>query len=186
MRKLVLISGKAGSGKDTVGNMLYNQLLQLGYNSKILHFADDVKKIAIKEYSWNEKKDDKGRKLLQDIGDAGRNYDPYIWVNKVYSQLNNPENMDSIVIVPDTRYINEIDYVNIYNLNSEIPIEAITVRVRGNHGKSLNEIKSKSLQNHSSETELDIYKFQCSINNYSTIENLRDSVTELTKYITSK
>ena len=70
---MVILSGKAGAGKDTCGEYL----VSLGY--KRYAFADELKEIA-RELGWNGEKDEKGRTFLQELGSAGRNYDPDMWI----------------------------------------------------------------------------------------------------------
>ena len=57
------------------------------YDSVPFAFADDVKRIAYNYYDWDGKKNELGRKLLQDIGTTGRNYNRDIWANKVIDRI---------------------------------------------------------------------------------------------------
>ena len=71
MSKIVLFSGKAGTGKTTASNYLLYLAEKNGY---LLHFATMVKDIAKRYFWWDGVKDEKGRRLLQEIGRTGRNY----------------------------------------------------------------------------------------------------------------
>lgn len=99
MKMLVLLSGKAGSGKDTAGDYLVSQ-----YGFRKYAFADKLKEIAFL-LGWNGEKDDRGRRLLQDLGTVGRAYDPCVWIRFVLDRISseNPER----VVITDCRYANE-------------------------------------------------------------------------------
>lgn len=99
MKMLVLLSGKAGSGKDTVGDYLVSR-----YGFRKYAFADKLKEIA-RLMGWDGNKDEKGRRLLQDLGSVGRNYDPEMWVRFVLDKISS-EKPDNAVIT-DCRYANE-------------------------------------------------------------------------------
>jgi hypothetical protein len=76
-----------------------------------LHFADPVKNIAKICFGWDGNKDDRGRKLLQIIGtDAGRAYNPDIWVNAMKEKIAEAGPGQTIVI-DDLRFNNEAELV---------------------------------------------------------------------------
>ncbi|MGH2331175.1 hypothetical protein [Thermoanaerobacter mathranii] len=68
MPLIVLISGYAGSGKDTFADFLIKHLP----GAQKYAFAESIKKIARKYFKWDGIKDEKGRNLLIGIGAAGR------------------------------------------------------------------------------------------------------------------
>ncbi len=69
----VLFSGKAGVGKTTSANILYKIMSKNNLEVEIGSFAIGVKSTAL-HMGWDGEKDAKGRKLLIDIGMAGREY----------------------------------------------------------------------------------------------------------------
>ena len=81
MKVLILISGKAGTGKDTIGEYLVRK-----FGFKRYAFADRLKEVAT-ELGWNGEKDFAGRKFLQELGSVVRNYDPDTWVNIVLNGI---------------------------------------------------------------------------------------------------
>lgn len=106
---LVFLSGKIGSGKSFLAKHVQESLK----DSTIISFATPVKEIATKHFGWDGKKDERGRKLLQTIAhEAGRVYDPNIWVEKAADWFihNDTEFLQSVIIFDDNRYQNEIDY----------------------------------------------------------------------------
>ena len=67
-KKVILISGKARSGKDTLAKVLGDYLKEQGKEVLITHYADSLKYICETVFKWDGKKDEKGRQLLIDIG----------------------------------------------------------------------------------------------------------------------
>lgn len=100
------MSGKARSGKGTAAEVILEK-----YNGIPFAFADDIKKIAYKYFGWHGGKDELGRKLLQDIGTAGRNYNRDIWADKTVDRIQEYSSDNQLAVVTDTRYPNEIQRV---------------------------------------------------------------------------
>jgi len=102
LKIIVAFCGKAGCGKDAAADYLRENF---GFTR--VAFADELKRIARDEYGWDGIKDDRGRKLLQDIGAYGRAYDPDIWIKKMFASGNYQE--ADFVAVTDCRYPNEVE-----------------------------------------------------------------------------
>jgi len=105
---VLLISGYMGCGKTTATTWLRDKLgTPPAY---ILSLASPIKAIAKVCFGWDGVKDNRGRKLLQVLGtEAGREYNPNIWVERLYSTiLSLPEK--SIILVDDWRFFNEYSY----------------------------------------------------------------------------
>ena len=94
--------GLAGSGKDTAAQALINN----GYRR--VAFADHIKFVA-GQCGWDGAKDERGRKLLQDIGMALRAYDEDTWVNCV--QDSNAFRFNHNLVITDVRFLNEAKFV---------------------------------------------------------------------------
>jgi len=114
------ITGLARSGKDTVADMLVGQ-----YGFYKIGMADPIYKIAREYYGWDGQKDDRGRKLLQDIGTIGREYNENVWVNYTKATINDiickshfiTSRRTVRIIVCGVRYQNEVDLVRSYDSN---------------------------------------------------------------------
>ena len=104
--KVILLSGKARSGKDTAAEAILKE-----YTGIPFAFADDIKNIAYKHFGWHGEKDELGRKLLQDIGTAGRNYNRDLWANKTVDRIQEWSRDNQLAVVTDTRYPNEIQRI---------------------------------------------------------------------------
>lgn len=107
---VVLISGKAGAGKTTVAESMLSGIPPK-YSAIISSFALGVKNVAY-GMGWNGVKDEAGRRLLQQIGNAGRDYDKNIWVKttmELTNEMANPLNMD-FLFIDDWRFPNEYNW----------------------------------------------------------------------------
>ena len=109
---IVLVSGRAGVGKDTFAYQLGYELNIIGVDSATIHFADSLKEVAQKDFGWDGKKDSLGRKLLQDIGKVGRAYNQRIWSRRAMLKISAMEREDfvkdnRVYIIPDWRFPDE-------------------------------------------------------------------------------
>lgn len=94
--RLVGIAGYAGSGKDTAADVL----VELGWER--MAFAGALKDLASR-IGWDGRKDDPGRRLLQDLGVGCRDVlGADVWVNALMGSL--PER----AVIVDVRFPNEV------------------------------------------------------------------------------
>lgn len=159
--KVITISGKAEHGKDTAAKSIKNRLESMGYSVLICHYADLLKYICKQFFSWDGKKDEEGRSLLQIVGtETIRKKEPEFWIDFIAKILELfPDEWD-FVLIPDTRFPNEID-------SMKKKFGTVSVRVvRPNFENHLTEEQRK----HESETALDKYKFDYEIINPGTDE----------------
>ena len=63
--RVITISGKARSGKDTTALLLKEALEKKGYRVLITHYADLLKFVCKEYFGWNGEKDEEGRTLIQ-------------------------------------------------------------------------------------------------------------------------
>lgn len=129
--RIVAISGKASSGKDTFAAIL----AELGRgpfdNVRILPFAEDLKSIASQLWGVDPEylKTYAGKaalrsKLIQ-LGGVVREIDPNTWVDIVIRKIKNlPNRSGSLVIIPDLRFLNEL-----YRLIAEFGTDVSMVRM---------------------------------------------------------
>lgn len=153
MKKIILISGKAGHGKDETAKILKSIFEERGDGVAVTHYAKHIKDIMREFYNWNGIKDEWARDKLQWMG-----------TEKIRIEMNNEnfhvrrtcENIDIVqddfdyFLIADCRFPNEIEFVKNYFGEENV----YTVRVqRLNYESSL----TKEAQNHVSETSLDDY-----------------------------
>ena len=104
-KKIVLLfAGKAGVGKNTSADFVEEIYSHSAIKTAQFSFAGSLKAIA-KEMGWDGKKDEKGRRLLQQIGAAGRAYDKDVWAKCCLSAIQ--ESDCDIAMITDLRFPNE-------------------------------------------------------------------------------
>lgn len=145
--KVVLISGHAQHGKDTVASIIRDALLAKGDRVLLAHYADLVKYVCKTFFQWNGQKDEHGRSLLQYVGtDRVRKADPDYWVKFIASMLKIFAEYWEWVIIPDTRFPNEIEVLK----DNGFDVTHVRV-VRSEYDNGL----TAEQRNHPSETALD-------------------------------
>ena len=169
MTHFICISGAARHGKDTSAQILKEELENRGYSTLVIHYADLLKFICEKFFGWDGNKDEYGRSLLQHVGtDCVRANDPDYWVDFVAQIVRMfPEEWD-YVIVPDTRFPNEISRI----ADAGFPSTHIRITREGFENNLTAEQKS-----HKSETALNNTAPDVWINN-TTLEALRSEVVK--------
>lgn len=105
MKKVLIINGMGGAGKDTFVNCL-NEL------TPTLHVSivDNVKQLAI-QLGWDENKDDKGRRFLSDLKLAIDNYNDgnYKYIKTIVDKFyNNRLDQPYDLLCIDMREANQI------------------------------------------------------------------------------
>lgn len=168
--KIIAISGHAQNGKDTLAGMLMEEYEKHQKRVVIVHYADLVKYICRMFFGWDGKKDEFGRYLLQFVGtDIVRSRDQDYWVNFVIDMLKFFGSAWDCVIIPDTRFPNEISRLK------EEGFDVLHLRVvRPNFESPL----TPEQQKHPSETSLDDYPYDKKILNTG-LDDMREEVTKI-------
>lgn len=110
--RIILISGTAGSGKDTVGGILQENFEADGYKVLVTHFADLVKYVSANFCGWNGVKDIAGRSVLQKVGtDIVRKWNEDYWVDFLIDMLSLFGHRYDYVLIPDARFPNEVSKI---------------------------------------------------------------------------
>lgn len=150
--KIITISGHAKNGKDFCANLIKQKLETKGEKVCIAHYADLLKYICKTFFEWDGRKNEEGRTILQYVGtDIIRKQCPDYWVNFLIGIFNLFPNEWDCVIIPDTRFPNEIE-----RLKDSEKFDVITAKIeRPNYDNGLTEEQQK----HESETALDNYGF---------------------------
>lgn len=87
------IAGRMRVGKTTVAQYLRDKW---GFETRA--FADPIKDFA-RLVGWDGAKDERGRRLLQEIGTVVRNYDEHFWIQRLLDELPG----DKKIVVDDMR-----------------------------------------------------------------------------------
>lgn len=174
MSKIFLISGKAGSGKGAVGEVLERELMKDGYPVLTISFGDAVKDALTRYYDWDGVKDKHGRAMLQKLGtEQMRAMFPDFWAEHVAKFIAATRKDWVYIIIPDWRFVNEFDVINDYNT------DVTTIRVERydeNGNAYVNPEMTNEQREHVSETELDKFPFDYIIENRGNLEELEDNV----------
>jgi hypothetical protein len=123
----IAISGKANSGKNTVGDLFKYHLLVRETAARVYAFADPIKEIVMTMFPGAERNSLFGasklrsniipgttityRQSLLDIGKLGRSYDPEIWVKKFEQDFYKNTQFD-LYMVTDLRFPEEFKRVS--------------------------------------------------------------------------
>lgn len=169
MEKIILISGKAESGKTLTAKIIKEKLESLGKRVLIVSFASYLKFIAKAYFNWDGKKDEAGRSLLQYLGtDVVRKKNPDFWVKTIFDFIYAFEDEFDYFIADDTRFENEISYFQNHD-----PFSYLSIRVeRLDFKNSLTPEQRK----HPSETNLDNWEFDSWIYSYSGYSKLKEEI----------
>lgn len=147
--KIILISGKAETGKTLSAHIIKKKLEKWDKKVVIIPYGAYVKDLARLLYGWNGEKDTYGRELLQKLGtDIIRTREPDFWVDTVKRLVKALRNDFDYVIIDDCRFPNELEAWNDYP-NTKIRVE------RPYYENSL----TVEQRTHPSENALDSYNF---------------------------
>ena len=168
--KVLCISGKAGSGKDTFARLFKDVASEHGLDTLIIHNADLLKFMCTSIFGWNGKKDAVGRSMLQHIGtDVIRAQRPDFWVDYIADVLTFFNGAWDYVLVPDCRFPNEIERLR------EAGFDVLHVAIdRPGYDNGLTAEQKK----HPSETAMDGERIDVLIENTSDIPGLTNAVRE--------
>ena len=107
---IYLVGGRAGEGKTTFSTMCCDLIESVGAPCGVFAFAQGVKDTA-RFMGWDGIKDEKGRTLLQAVGNAGRVYRKDLWVERTICKMQERCGKDLLdggaFFVDDWRFPNE-------------------------------------------------------------------------------
>lgn len=164
--KIILISGKAGSGKTS----LAKRISELLPKTVITSFSKYIKLFALEMTDWKGNDSDKPREFLQNMGDTLRSIDHNFMCNRLMEDMKVYEMYYDYVIISDVRLVNELEYFTNNNL-----YETYSIRINNNDNRrNLN----NSEMNHITETDLDNYNIFNLIIDDNDIDNNIDEIVE--------
>lgn len=168
--KVILISAKAQHGKDTSASILKEIYEAKNKRVLITHYADLLKYICKTFFNWNGEKDDYGRTLLQQVGtNTVCAKQPDFWVDFIISILNLFNDSWDVVIIPDCRFVNEIE-----KMRANFDTTLIRI-IRPDFDNGLSEIQKQ----HLSEIALDNFDFDHIVYNTGNLEDLKNKLSKL-------
>lgn len=171
--KVILISGKAQNGKDTVADFLHKALVNDSKRVLVTHYADLLKYICTNYFGWDGNKDARGRQMLQYVGtDVIRKQNPTLWVDFVSMLLKYFHENWEYVIIPDCRFPNEVTTM------VDNGFDTVHLRVVRNNFKSP---LTEEQQQHPSEIALDNVEPDYFIYNDGTLGELEENIIKWIK-----
>lgn len=166
--KIIVISGKAGAGKDTLGEIIRDKLEALDKTVLITHYADLVKYMCKQFFGWDGVKDEYGRGLMQYVGtDVVRKQNPDYWVDFLIGVFSMFDREWDYAIIPDCRFPNEIDRLRKHGF------EVTHIRIVR---PGFENILTDEQRSHSSETAMDDIEPDYTVMNVGCVDMLRESV----------
>lgn len=179
---VVLVSGKAGSGKSTFSDMLEAKLNDIPSLTIFRYsFASPIKGMATVFGNWDGKKDEKGRIFLQQIGKVFRDYDPDVWAKLLLVQMDRKAGIlpFNFVIVDDWRFPNELAF-----LQSNPLLDVYTVRVSGQLSEMPGNTSSDVSENSLPDIPDNVYNRY--VSNNGDLKELEVRVDEVVKDLSDK
>ena len=169
--KIIAISGKARSGKETLALFIKEKLEENNNRVLITHYADLLKYICMTFFGWDGVKTERGRTLLQYVGtDVIRNKYPDFWVDFISKFLSCFPTYWDYVLIPDARFPNEISKLKEDGYN----VCHIKV-IRPDFESPL----TKKQQEHISENAMKKIPADFTVRNKGTLDDLRAAVNKL-------
>lgn len=176
MKKIILFSGKAENGKTTAAEILKKKLEVLGEKVVITRNAYYLKDLAKKYCGWDGIKDEKGRKLLQNLGtDIIRQKlnKPNFHVGRICEDIEICQNYVDYILIDDTRFKNEIYYPK-----AMFGDKVITINVKRTDPNFKSTLTDEQLK-HPSETALDDFNEFDYIIEAKNLEDLDRAITHI-------
>ena len=167
--KIIIISGKASSGKSLSANIIKDNT----NNTILLAYADYLKMYAKNISGWDGSEDTKPRELLQQLGVEliKKNINENMLINRIIEDIKVYSYFYDYIVITDARFPNEIE-----SIKKEFD-NVISVRINRNI-YSLD----KKYQNHSTETGMDEYNnYDYVIDNNNDLKALEIKVMEVVK-----
>ena len=149
--KIILIAGKAGSGKTYLGKKIVNIAEARGLRALQTEYSKYLKLYAKELFNYDGSRENKPRKFLQDTGSFIREYlkDEHFFTRRMLEDFRVYEKYYDIIVISDVRLIKEIEDIKVSKYK-----DIITIKVINKHSKydltndEKNHITEKELENY--------------------------------------
>lgn len=158
----------AFAGKMQVGKTSAADHLARRHGFRKYALADPIKEIARDAFGWDGAKDERGRRLLQEIGSVGRAYDPEMWLRRLAERM--ARDAAPRIVVDDVRLAREVTFLE---------SQGFTVVRILRPADRISTLTSDERARHETETELDDVPVDATIDNRGTLEELYAAVDRL-------
>ena len=173
--QIILIGGKARSGKDTIADFMSDLLEKEGKKVCKIQIGQYIKYYATRYFGWDGKEESKPRDLLMKLGTEiiREKIDPDFHIDRLIQDIRVLSYFYDYFIVSDVRLPNEIEKPK---SNFE---NVVTIKME-RYSDELNSIQKK----HITEIALDEYDgFDFVINNDGSLEELEEKAKDILKKI---
>lgn len=171
--KIILLGGKANTGKDTAAEIIDNYYRDKGLDVVNIQISFYIKMYAKEIAKWDGDNESKPRQLLQDLGTEliRKQIDKYFFIKRIIQDIDIYSRYFDVITISDGRLPEEFD-----KIKANYP-ETISIHVtRPNFQSTL----TKTQKEHVTETGLDNYdKFDYELVNDGTIDDLKVKAYEL-------
>ena len=171
--KVIIISGKARSGKDQVASYLKDDLERMGKKVINLQFSQYIKNYAINVSDWDGKDETKPRELLQYLGTSiiREKIDEEFFIKRMIEDVKVYSYFFDVIVISGARFVKEILSIK------ESFDDVVSINV--NRPSFVSELTDKEKE-HSTETGLLGYDdFDFKIVNDGTLEDLGNKINLL-------
>ena len=172
---MITISGKFGSGKDVVAEMIKQYCESIDMSTFKLAFADSLKMHCARNFGYENK--DTDRHILQEFGTKVREIEKDFWARQVYITIDAFRSMFDVFVISDARYDNEL---RLFPFNLCYPIVNLYV-VRDVEDNEDRQHESEELANNP-----DLSKFHYVIDNNGTLEETYKQVVNIVNEVLLK
>ena len=163
---IIVVSGKANSGKDTTCEFMDNYIKTKGLKVVNLQFSTYIKTYAKTISGWSGDEDSKPRSLLQQLGTniIRKQIDNNFFIKRIIGDIKVYSYYFDVITISDARLPEEMD-----SISKEFE-NVIKIQVkRPNFNNNLNEVEKK----HITEIALDNYNdYDYVLENNGTLEDL--------------
>ena len=175
--KLILIGGKANSGKDTTAEMIDTRKKKKGLDVVNIQIAYYIKMYAKQIAKWDGDNETKPRELLQELGTEviRKQIDEMFFINRILQDIDVYSRYFDVITISDVRLPLEFDSIKKKYKN------AIALHVtRPGYVSHL----TKKQKEHMTEVLIDDYnRYDYEIINDSTLEDLEKKVKKFVKEV---
>lgn len=168
--KIIILSGKAGSGKNECSLIIKDYYEKLGLKSVVISYAFYLKMYAKEVLGWDGSESTKPRDFLQQVGVEliKDKINPNMLIDRVVDDIRVYSYFYDVIVISDARFVDEISIIK-DNFSNVFVIHVLGKR---------NSLTFEQ-QNHSTEVGLD--GFDC----YDFVINNDGSKEELTRRVFS-
>lgn len=173
--KIILLGGKANSGKDTTAELIDTYYRNKGLDVVNIQIAYYIKMYAKQITMWDGDNNSKPRQLLQDLGaDIRSQIDNNFFINRIIQDIQVYSRYFDVITISDGRLPEEF-----LEIKKAYP-ETISLHIkRPGYVSRL----TKEQKNHLTETLVDDINYDYEIINDGTLEELNDKVLDFVKLI---